>query len=206
MALISGRSMHDIDRLFAPLALPVAGQHGIERRDADGIDPPPRGRRSKASSAPPRKLVAAHRRASGLVLEDKGMTLALHYRRAPAARRTLAEREMRALAAVAGRRTSRCSRARSWSRSSPAASDKGTAIAEFMAEAPFAGRMPVFVGDDLTDEHGFALVNRLGGHSVKVGAGRDATRAGACPTPRRCAAWPAMRCVEHRARRARPRR
>ena len=58
----------------------------------------------------------------------------------------------------------------------PSGQDKGTAIIEFMNEAPFRGRIPVFIGDDITDEHGFVAVNNLGGHSVKVGSGSSAAR------------------------------
>jgi trehalose 6-phosphate phosphatase len=58
----------------------------------------------------------------------------------------------------------------------PSGKDKGVAIAEFLDEPPFKGRTPVFVGDDLTDEFGFALINRVGGHSVKVGEGESAAR------------------------------
>ena len=168
IALISGRSVDDIDKLFAPLALPVAGQHGTERRSADGTirrHVPPLESLGRAAGVLVR-LTAAH---SGLVLENKGMTLALHYRLAPSLR-ALAEQEMRALAAGLGD-AFELQTGKFVMEIKPSGRDKGSAIAEFAAEPPFAGRRPVFVGDDLTDEAGFEVVNRAGGHSVKVGPG-----------------------------------
>jgi trehalose 6-phosphate phosphatase len=168
VALVSGRSVEDLDRLFAPLALPVAGQHGTERRTADGTirrHAPPLEKLGRAAAELVR-LTAAH---SGLVLENKGMTLALHYRLAPALR-ALAEREMRALAADLGD-AFELQTGKFVMELKPSGKDKGSAIAEFAADAPFAGRRPVFIGDDLTDEPGFEVVNRIGGHSVKVGPG-----------------------------------
>lgn len=168
LALVSGRSAADIDALFAPLALPVAGQHGTERRSADGAihrHAPPLEKLGSAAGSLVR-LTAAH---SGLVLENKGMTLALHYRLAPGLR-PLVEREMRALAADLGD-AFELQTGKFVMELKPSGRDKGSAIAEFAAEAPFAGRRPVFIGDDLTDEPGFEVVNRAGGHSVKVGPG-----------------------------------
>lgn len=168
VALISGRSVADIDKLFSPLALPAAGQHGTERRAADGSvrrHLPPLDLLGRAAADIVR-LTAAN---SGLVFENKGMTLALHYRQAPALR-ALAEREMRAIAAGLGN-AFELQTGKFVVEIKPGGKDKGSAIGEFMAETPFAGTCPVFVGDDLTDEPGFELVNRIGGHSVKVGPG-----------------------------------
>jgi trehalose 6-phosphate phosphatase len=168
LALVSGRSVEDIDKLFAPLVLPAAGQHGTERRGAAGTvrrHAPPVERLGRAAADLVR-LTAAH---TGLVLENKGMTLALHYRLAPALR-ALAEREMRAVAAALGDAFELQS-GKFVVEVKPSGKDKGSAIAEFAAEPPFAGRRPVFIGDDLTDEPGFDLVNRMGGHSLKVGPG-----------------------------------
>lgn len=168
IALVSGRSVEDVDALFAPLTLPVAGQHGTERRGADGVirrHAPPLERLGHAAAALV-QLTAAH---SGLVLENKGMTLALHYRLAPGLR-ALVEQEMRTLAAGLGD-AFELQTGKFVMEIKPSGRDKGSAIAEFLAERPFAGRQPVFIGDDLTDEPGFEVVNRAGGHSVKVGPG-----------------------------------
>jgi len=168
IALISGRSVADIDALFAPLVLPAAGQHGIERRGADGAvsrQAPPLEDLGRAAAEIVR-LTAAH---GGLVFENKGMTLALHYRQAPTLR-ALVEGEMRAIAAVLGP-AFELQTGKFVAEIKPSGKNKGSAIAEFAAEAPFAGRRPVFIGDDLTDEPGFDVVNRAGGHSVKVGPG-----------------------------------
>ncbi|MFZ3321253.1 MAG: trehalose-phosphatase, partial [Usitatibacter sp.] len=168
LALVSGRSVEDIDRLFAPLRLPLAGQHGTERRAADGTihrHTPPLDRLGEAAAEMVR-LTAAH---SALAFENKGMTLAMHYRRAPELHDEVAA-GMRRIAARAGE-DFELQAGKFVFELKPSGKNKGGAIAEFLAEAPFAGRTPVFIGDDLTDEDGFAVVNRARGHSVKVGPG-----------------------------------
>jgi len=173
IALISGRSVEDIDALFAPLRLPAAGQHGTERRGAGGAlsrHAPPLESLGRAAAEIVR-LTAAH---DGLVFENKGMTLALHYRQAPTLR-ALVEAEMRAIAAALGGGFE-LQTGKFVAEIKPSGRDKGSAIAEFLAEAPFAGRRPVFIGDDLTDEPGFEVVNRAGGESVKVGPGISRAR------------------------------
>jgi trehalose 6-phosphate phosphatase len=168
LALVSGRSVTDIDALFAPLRLPAAGQHGTERRAADGAlrHVPASVESLGRAAAEIVRLTAAH---EGLVFENKGMTLALHYRRAPTLR-ALVEGEMRAIAGRLGERFE-LQTGKFVAEIKPSGQDKGSAIAEFAGEAPFAGRRPVFIGDDLTDEPGFDVVNRAGGYSVKVGPG-----------------------------------
>jgi trehalose 6-phosphate phosphatase len=167
-ALITGRRIADIDRLFAPLALPVAGQHGFERRDAAGAlhrhaEPRPELAAARAS------LEAFAARHPGVLIEDKTLTVAAHYRLAPGAGPAvgaLAER----LAAESGG-VFAVQRGKMVVELRPAGKDKGTAIAEFLDEPPFRGRTPVFLGDDLTDEYGFSIVNGRGGVSMKVGDG-----------------------------------
>jgi trehalose 6-phosphate phosphatase len=168
LALITGRSLADVDALFPGISLPTAGQHGLERRAADGHlsnHPAPPGldeaRRVLTAALDPR-----------LELEDKGLSLALHYRRAPSLG-GYAGRLARRAAASAGPHYAVLS-GKQIVELKPAGRDKGVAVREFLEEAPFRGRRPLFLGDDLTDEDGFATVNALGGASIKVGAGLTA--------------------------------
>lgn len=173
VALVSGRAISDLDRHLGNLRLPRAGQHGLERRDAAGrlwlhAAPPEAKRKIQAALAP------ALERHAGLLLEDKGLTLALHYRLAPALEDE-ANALMERLVAEAGAGLI-IQKGKCVVEAKPAGFDKGTAIEEYLAEAPFKGRRPVFIGDDLNDEHGFAVLNRMDGISVKVGDGDTCAR------------------------------
>jgi trehalose 6-phosphate phosphatase len=173
VALISGRAIPDIDGLMQGVRLPAAGQHGTERRDAAG--------RVTHHIVSVRELDRAHdeiaaraARHPGLLLQHKGLSLALHYRRAP----RLAGYAHRLVQSVLPRLGGQyCVQAgKRIVELKPAGKDKGGAVSEFMQEEPFRGRPAVFVGDDLTDEYGFATVNRLDGYSIKVGPGKTAAR------------------------------
>ncbi len=168
LALVTGRGIADLDRLFRPLALPAAGQHGFERRDAAGV------LRRHGVPSPPlgairERLEVFALEHPGVLVEDKGLTLAVHYRLAPGAEGALADLLESALGLTGGLLCMQ--RSKMVFEVRPTGKDKGTAVAEFMAEAPFRGRTPVFVGDDLTDELAFGVVNDLGGFSIKVGDG-----------------------------------
>lgn len=166
--MISGRPLQDLDRLFAPLKFPAAGLHGLERRDAAGVV-----HHHGPGDGTLRRIVNLAREFArlhpGIVIEDKGMSIAVHYRAVPEQGSTVlslvrgyVEELGPAYCLQAGKMVAEIR---------PSGRDKGTAIREFLEEQPFAGRLPVFVGDDLTDEDAFRLVNNLGGHSVKVGEG-----------------------------------
>jgi trehalose 6-phosphate phosphatase len=168
LALISGRPLAVLDALFAPLRLAVAGQHGVERRDAGGNL-----HRQAFPEEPLRRAVRQlgefAARHTGLLLEDKGHSLALHYRLAPELAGTAREAVNKALAGLGSEFEMQSGKL--VFEIKPGGRDKGTAIEEFTGEPPFAGRVPVFIGDDASDEYGFAIVNRAGGHSIKVGPG-----------------------------------
>jgi len=173
VALVSGRALSFLESRLGTLRLPLAGQHGLERRDAAGrvwihAAPP------AAKSAIKQALAPVLARHPGLLLEDKGLTLALHYRLAPHLA-AYAHRLMARLAAAAGAGLE-VQRGKRVAEIKPSGVDKGTAIAQYLTEPPFAGRRAVFIGDDLNDEHGFAGVNKLDGISVKVGKGASCAR------------------------------
>ncbi len=166
VALVSGRRIDTVDALFAPLQLPAAGLHGVERRRADGaiqgasfVD----SQLDRARTAL-RALVDAH---PGTLFEDKGRTIAVHFRMAPQA-----EPEVQAAMADAAKLLGsnyHIQGGKMVLEIKPRGFSKATAIQAFMKESPFSGRRPVFAGDDLTDQDGFAMVEAHGGFSVAVG-------------------------------------
>ena len=168
LALVSGRSLADIDRLFAPLRWPAAGQHGLERRDILGNL-----HVAKCTAAPLRDAATVLQRLvtqyPALQLENKGMTLAMHYRRAPHLASVVASAMRDTRDTLGG--GFELLHGKMVLEIKPAGTDKGTAIAEFMQEAPFKARVPVYMGDDTTDECGFARVNEMRGYTLKVGTG-----------------------------------
>ena len=165
LAIVSGRPLRDIDRLLAPLTLPAAGGHGIEHRDGAG----------HVESRCPAAIPAAVRTqlaelAAGdarLVLEDKGYSLGLHYRQAPELEMEI-RAELDGITATLGPKFS-VQDGKMVLELRPTGIDKGSAIEKFMTEAPFSGRHAIFIGDDVTDEDAFVVVNRLHGTSAKVG-------------------------------------
>lgn len=175
LALVSGRSIDIIDTLFSPLTLPCAGLHGLERRNAFG---------ETFRQSPPTQWLEPFRQGmsefarlhDGVLFEDKRDTLALHYRQRPDTADT-ALALMESLMDQFGHDANLLLlKGNMVLEIRPEGFDKGTAIEAFMGETPFAGRTPVFIGDDTTDEHGFAVVNMLDGHSIKVGCGETAAR------------------------------
>lgn len=166
VALVSGRTLADIDRLFAPLRLSAVGQHGMEVRGADGIVTHPRELPQGYG------VIRAHlsdfaAQIPGVILEEKGYSLALHYRQAP--KGATAARAVAESAVAPFRGDFHVLRGNMVLEVKPCSTDKGTAIRDLMSQAPYKDRKPVFAGDDTTDEDGFITVNNLGGLSIRVG-------------------------------------
>jgi len=165
VALISGRPIAQLDDLFDPLSLPCAGIHGLERRRSDGER-----RDARVCLPEPLRtaLIAALAGREGVEIEDKGTALAVHYRAAPeqeAPVRNLVGSLLDQYPELTLQPGKCVLEIR------PQGIDKGGAIYTFMRERPFIERVPIYIGDDLTDESAFAAVNRLGGLTIKVGSG-----------------------------------
>ena len=166
VALVSGRSINDIDLIFSPLQLPAIGVHGAEMRTAADSDV--QSRVAPLSRALKRKLTTVAEFGPGILVEDKGYSLALHYRLAP-------ERGPAVLAAIA----KICAGMPDESVEilpgklvvdiKPAGINKGDAVCALMQRAPFAGRQPIFIGDDTTDLPVFGIIPQFGGLAYSVG-------------------------------------
>jgi trehalose 6-phosphate phosphatase len=165
VALVSGRSVVDLDRFFAPMRLPIVGVHGAELRLLDGAATEKR----DATGLEPRlrhKLIALA--GSGVVVEDKGLSIALHYRLAPeraaairhAVDEICAEPWDAPIEILPGKAVIEVKHA---------GFNKGTGVRELMTHAPFRGRRPIFIGDDTTDESVFAILPELDGIGFSVG-------------------------------------
>ena len=184
LALVSGRPLSAIDQLFSPLSLAAVGCHGAEWRKTAGDSLELRA--APLADATRNGLLAAVADIPGILVEDKGYTLAFHYRRAPEQKIVLGKRLSAALAPFKSELCLLIGKA--VFEVKPCAFDKGEAIAALMNVPPFAGRRPVFAGDDHTDEYALAVIGRMGGVGISVGRRLpDATRM--LPAPYAVRSW-----------------
>ncbi|MGE6742230.1 trehalose-phosphatase [Allorhizobium pseudoryzae] len=173
LALVTGRALAFADGLFRPLSFPIAGLHGAERRRADGsidgLTTDPRFTTLK------RSLERVTSDWKGILIEDKGAAVAAHYRQAPEWQASL-EAVMRSALEEAGPDYA-LQRGKMVIEIRPARASKGAAVHAFLSENPFEGRIPITIGDDLTDEAMFKVANERGGLSIRIGEPGDETAA-----------------------------
>jgi trehalose 6-phosphate phosphatase len=167
LALVSGRSLNDIDLIFAPEQFPAVGGHGAEMRisqdsEAFATHAPPMDRELK------RRLAAIAKLSPGILLEDKGYSLALHYRLAPHAERAIYE-AVSLIRADLPNAPIEVLPGKCVCEIKHSGFTKATGVLELMAHEPFKGRRPIFVGDDVTDEAVFGIMPDLGGLAFSVG-------------------------------------
>lgn len=183
LAVVSGRTLADVDRILERQVAAVAAVHGLVRRHADG--------RTEAAEPHPGlrpafdALTDFARRDPGLIVEDKGLSVALHYRLAPGERRA-ARALARRVAEDTGLALQHGDMVEELRTPGPT---KGDSVAAFLRQAPFAGARPVFLGDDATDEHGFEAVQALGGLGVLVGEPRPTAARARLPDVEAALAW-----------------
>jgi trehalose 6-phosphate phosphatase len=182
LAIVSGRPLGEIDHFLSPLILPAAAEHGAVQR----FDP-----HSVQSHAVPdlhdvrRVALALAAEHSGLSVEIKSAAVAVHYRHAPALENICLEELAEAVKRTAG---VELMQGKFVFEVKPSGISKGSAIAAFMSQPPFAGRSAFFAGDDTTDEAGFAAVQAMGGQGIKIGAGPSLARY-RCASPALLRQW-----------------
>ena len=167
VALVSGRSLNDIDLIFAPEQFPAVGGHGAEMRlesdsEAVAIHAPPMDKELK------RRLAAIAKLSPGILLEDKSYSLALHYRLAPHAEKAIyaavslirADLPNAPIEVMPGKCVCEIKHS---------GFNKASGVIELMTHDPFKGRRPIFIGDDVTDESVFAIMPELRGLAFSVG-------------------------------------
>lgn len=170
LAIVSGRPLSQIDALIKPLDCAAAGTHGAEIRTLQG-DIYRVEIASDQLRAIEQQLSAKTENFAGILIEKKPSAFALHFRQAPSFEQPLFElateivEQYPKFIIQPGKFV--------WE-IKPQQCDKGVAIKTLMDTEPFKGRLPVFIGDDITDEAGFRTVNQLQGLSIKVGAGKTA--------------------------------
>src|SRR5579859_3814579 len=186
LALVSGRSLNDIDLIFAPDQFPAVGGHGAEMRlgsDSEAV----------ATHAPPldkelkRRLATIAKLSPGILLEDKGYSLALHYRLAPHAEKAIYE-AVSLIRADLPNAPIEVLPGKCVCEIKQSGFDKASGVRELMSHAPFQGRQPIFIGDDVTDESVFAIMSEIGGLAFSVGR-RAQGVAGHFDEPRDVRAW-----------------
>jgi trehalose 6-phosphate phosphatase len=183
IAIVSGRSLVDLERHLPLHGIAFSGSHGLELQLADGTRLPlsvPIGLDDVRE-----KVEAFAAAADGLLVEEKPAGIALHYRQAP----RQAERADAFMSALARKRGFSVQRGNMVVELRPEGATKGDALKAFMTEPKFHGARPVFVGDDLTDEHAFEAAAALGGAGVLVGQPRESAARYRLPSVAAVAAW-----------------
>jgi trehalose 6-phosphate phosphatase len=184
LAIVSGRPVHALAGFLAGYAGIIIGQHGLEKRGIDGaiVQAPP-----QPGLDPIRHLLSEFAQSHpGLNFEDKGVSVSLHYRQLPELAGECRQLARRAVIASVGR--FRLLEGHGVVELLPQSAGKGHAVAACLAEPPFKGRTPVFIGDDSGDEPAFEAVNQQRGVSIRVGAGPSAARY-RFATPEAVRAW-----------------
>lgn len=190
VALLSGRPVDDVSCLLNPLQLPIGGSHGLELSfPGHAHNPPPRPIGLDQVVSALRALEVDY---PGVRIEEKPAGVAVHYRLAPRAALACREAAERAAMAIG----MELQHGKMVVELLPVGADKGTALRYFMSEQPFARTHPIFIGDDLTDESGFAAAREFGGAGILVGSERATAACYRLESVEAVRAWLGSACEE----------